>query len=102
MRRVSPVALPLAAALLLASDPASADPNCVCRARGQEFQLGASICLPSPKGPRMATCGMVLNNTSWQFSDTPCVISTGPAHGPDRLARRGMQATAAADMRPAP
>ncbi|MEJ0078179.1 MAG: hypothetical protein WDO17_22595 [Alphaproteobacteria bacterium] len=57
---------------------ASADPNCICRARGKEFELGQSTCLPSPKGPRIATCGMVLNNTSWQFTDTPCVISVAP------------------------
>jgi hypothetical protein len=102
MRRVSSVTLPLAAILLLAPDPVSADPNCVCRARGREFQLGANVCLPSPKGPRMATCGMVLNNTSWQFSDTPCVISMVPAHSLGRLAWRGMQATGGADMRAAP
>ena len=101
MRRVvSSMTLPLAAALLLAADAASADPNCVCRARGQEFELGASVCLPTPKGARMATCGMVLNNTSWQFSDIPCVVSVLRMR--ERLAQRGGQATVGGDVRAAP
>jgi hypothetical protein len=57
---------------------ASQAADCVCRAQGREFELGQTVCLASPKGPRIATCGMVLNNTSWQFSDTPCVISAAP------------------------
>jgi hypothetical protein len=80
---------------------ASADPNCICRARGKEFELGQSTCLPSPKGPRLATCGMVLNNTSWQFTDTPCVISAAPSR-PIALAKRGGVATLRADLRNAP
>ncbi len=50
----------------------------------------------------MATCGMVLNNTSWQFSDTPCVISATPSGKLERLAVRGRRATVIADMRAAP
>jgi hypothetical protein len=83
---------------------ASADPNCICHARGKEFELGQSTCLASPKGPRIATCGMVLNNTSWQFTDTPCVISSAPAGTaePVTLAERGGPATLRADLRTAP
>ena len=81
---------------------APADPNCICRARGKEFELGQSTCLPSPKGPRIATCGMVLNNTSWQFTDTPCVISQAPPAKPGALAGRGGAATLRADLRAAP
>jgi hypothetical protein len=66
--------------------PLLADPNCTCRAQGREFELGQSVCLVSPKGPRIAICGMVLNNTSWQFSDTPCVVSAVPM-GPPQDAR---------------
>jgi hypothetical protein len=72
----------LALAIDALTSVAAADPNCICRARGREFELGQSTCLPSPKGPRIATCGMVLNNTSWQFTDTPCVISQAPAEAP--------------------
>jgi hypothetical protein len=61
-------------AVLAAFDSAtSADPQCTCRALGRSFELGQSACLPSPKGPRIAVCVMVLNMTSWQISDTPCV-----------------------------
>jgi hypothetical protein len=67
--------------MVLAGDAAltAAAADCTCRARGQEFELGQSTCLQTAKGARIATCGMVLNNTSWQFSDTPCVVSEAPA-----------------------
>jgi len=52
---------------------AHAEPNCTCRARGRSFELGQSACLQTPKGPRIAVCAMVLNNTSWQLSETPCI-----------------------------
>jgi hypothetical protein len=52
---------------------AGAEPNCTCRARGRSFELGQSACLQTPKGPRIAVCVMVLNNTSWQISETPCI-----------------------------
>ena len=84
---------------------AAADPNCTCRARGQAFELGQSTCLVSPRGPRVATCGMVLNNTSWHFTDTPCVISEAPAGAIDghiALAERGGGATVSGVLRPAP
>ena len=74
--------------VVLAGDAAltAAAADCTCRARGQEFELGQSTCLATPKGARIATCGMVLNNTSWQFSDTPCVVSAAPARKPARAA----------------
>lgn len=46
--------------------------NCTCRYRGTDYHLGDAVCLNGPSGPRMATCGMVLNNTSWRMSETPC------------------------------
>ena len=58
------------------SSPIAAD--CTCRSRGRDYELGQSACLQSPKGARIATCGMVLNNTSWQFTDAPCTISAVP------------------------
>ncbi len=51
----------------------AAEPPCACRALGRSFELGQSACLSTPKGPRIAICVMVLNMTSWQVSDTPCV-----------------------------
>src|SRR5215216_3707570 len=69
------LAAALAAAASLTSPPAAAD--CTCRALGQDFELGRVVCLSTPNGPRLATCGMVLNNTSWRLSDTPCVSAHG-------------------------
>ena len=61
--------------------------DCTCRSQGRDFELGQSTCLQTPKGARIATCGMVLNNTSWQFSDTPCVVSDMPARRPAGTAK---------------
>jgi len=46
--------------------------NCFCRAQGRSFAVGQNVCLHTPDGPRIAECGMVLNNTSWHFTDRPC------------------------------
>jgi hypothetical protein len=66
----------------LAHDPAAPsgvvqvqahDPlNCYCRAQGKTFAIGETACLRTSEGPRVAECGMVLNNTSWQFTARPC------------------------------
>ena len=91
----------LPALLIALTSAAQADPNCTCLARGKTFELGQSICLASPKGPRIATCGMVLNNTSWQFSDAPCVISRR-APVVQQSAVRGGQVTVASRIPTAP
>ena len=72
---------PLLIVSLIAADALSsgASADCTCRSQGRDYELGKSVCLQTPKGARIATCGMVLNNTSWQFSDTPCVVSDVPA-----------------------
>ncbi|PVB63665.1 hypothetical protein DCO57_02475 [Labrenzia sp. 011] len=49
--------------------------SCTCRYKGQDYSLGESICLNGSDGSRMATCSMVLNNTSWQFSNAPCPVT---------------------------
>jgi hypothetical protein len=46
--------------------------NCYCRAQGKSFAVGEIACLRTAEGPRIAECGMVLNNTSWQFTARPC------------------------------
>ena len=51
-----------AALAALAAAPAWAD--CTCRAHGRDFGLGRTICLSTASGNRLATCDMVLNNTS--------------------------------------
>jgi hypothetical protein len=65
----------VAAVAILVPQLAAAD--CTCRALGRDFELGRSACLATPNGPRYATCGMVLNNTSWRISDTPCILVQG-------------------------
>ncbi len=62
---------------VLFSMPAQAqDISCTCRYKGADYGIGETICLKSPDGLRMATCGMVLNNTSWQLSNAPCPFSS--------------------------
>ena len=69
-------------AIVLATGFASeAVADCTCRALGRDFELGRSICLATPGGSRLATCGLVLNNTSWSISSTPCVESSLPPVG---------------------
>lgn len=51
-----------------AHDPA----DCRCRAQGRLFALGERACLPTGDGPRLAECGMVLNNTAWRVTARPC------------------------------
>lgn len=46
--------------------------DCVCRAGGRTFAVGESACLRTATGTRLAECGMVLNNTSWHFTERPC------------------------------
>jgi hypothetical protein len=62
----------LVATLALASEVVA---DCTCRALGRDFDLGRSVCMPTPTGFRLATCDMVLNNTSWRISSTPCVVA---------------------------
>lgn len=74
MRRF-PARLGVYAALVLAMSaarPAAAD--CTCRALGRDFPLGQTICMPTPAGSQFATCGMVLNNTSWILSEQSCAL----------------------------
>lgn len=46
--------------------------NCYCRARGQLFSEGTTICLRTGDGPRLARCVMEQNVTSWRTSSEPC------------------------------
>lgn len=49
--------------------------SCTCRYQGEDYGIGESICLKGSNGMRMATCSMVLNNTSWKFSNAPCPLT---------------------------
>jgi hypothetical protein len=37
-----------------------------------EARQGETLCIPTPEGQRMASCGMVLNVSSWTFLTEPC------------------------------
>ncbi|MXN64554.1 hypothetical protein GR183_06525 [Stappia sp. GBMRC 2046] len=50
--------------------------DCTCRYRGADYQLGDVVCLNGPKGPRLAQCQIVLNNTSWERLETQCPLSS--------------------------
>jgi len=70
-----------------ASGVTAAAADCTCRYQGRDFELGQNVCLSTPQGARIATCGMVLNNTSWKFTETPCVVSdVQPENEPARAA----------------
>ena len=47
-------------------------PDCTCRVEGRSVAVGATACLRTSDGPRLAECGMVLNNTSWKNTSRPC------------------------------
>ncbi|MES0808779.1 hypothetical protein ABLO27_04800 [Roseibium sp. SCPC15] len=63
------------AAVVFAASAHAQNVSCTCRYQGEDYGLGESICLKSPSGLKMATCEMVLNNTSWQISNAPCPVT---------------------------
>lgn len=73
MHRLLSISFTAAVLAALSSVPAQAD--CTCRAQGRMFEQGQAVCLSTPTGLRVATCGMVLNNSAWEFSQVPCVTS---------------------------
>lgn len=77
-----------AVALVMLSTPANAI-DCTCRYLGSNYEVGQEICLSGPSGPRMATCSMVLNNTSWNFTEAPCPYASlsHPGPGADNMSR---------------
>jgi hypothetical protein len=58
------------AVFLAGIGPAQAD--CTCRARGVTATHGQTVCIPTPAGQRLATCGTISNVASWFFLDAPC------------------------------
>jgi len=45
-----------------------------CVDKGKRLRQGAQVCLNTPKGPRMAVCGKVLNNSAWRISSNICQL----------------------------
>jgi hypothetical protein len=80
---------PSAAVVLIAALDAlwaGAAADCTCRAQGRNFEQGQTACLATPKGPRLESSGMVLNISSWEFSDSPCTVSNVSMPGVSRSA----------------
>ena len=73
----------IAAALAATTFPALANPDCICRANGREVHEGQTVCLRTAVGMKLARCERVLNNTSWKFSQKPCLfMSLAPQRAP--------------------
>jgi len=67
----------------LAPAATAAERQCTCRYAGQSYALGACVCIDRPgAGPQYACCSMVLNNTSWKFSDKGCPTAMSEPVGP--------------------
>jgi hypothetical protein len=48
---------------------------CRCRFKGRQFRVGELVCMSTHIGVVMARCDLMLNNTSWVPTSTPCTIS---------------------------
>ena len=48
---------------------------CLCRFQGQKYLLGETVCMSTPVGVVLARCDLMLNNTSWVPTHTPCTLS---------------------------
>ncbi|MCK6430961.1 MAG: hypothetical protein L6R19_26190 [Alphaproteobacteria bacterium] len=50
--------------------------DCTCRYDGRSYEFGTVVCLRTPQGLRLARCGMVQNNTFWDYLDQPCPLAS--------------------------
>jgi hypothetical protein len=65
-----------AAALVFSATVGSASAECKCRAPGFIAHHGEIACLKTAAGPRLARCGMVLNNSAWIFLPDSCPLAS--------------------------
>lgn len=64
--------------VMSSSVPSRSEPNCTCRYSGQSYSLASCVCIETANGGRMACCGKVLNNSSWNFTGAVCPIASAP------------------------
>jgi len=93
------------ASLWLGATGTTAEPRCTCRFAGQSYVVGTCVCMSPPGGEQQRVCcGMVLNNTSWDFTGQSCPIAqdetAAPAAAPGRLAAHVGRPLEAAAIRP--
>lgn len=60
---------------------------CRCRFQGRQYHLGETVCMSTHVGIVIARCDLMLNNTSWVPTPTPCTLSSAEAPGLMALAR---------------
>lgn len=54
---------------------AAPDVPCTCRFKGQDMQIGQTVCAQLPNGDVMLVCDRVLNNTAWKTVQQGCAVS---------------------------
>lgn len=48
------------------------EPLCFCWNDGRKIAEGATSCIRTTQGRRLAACGRVINMMSWQVTESPC------------------------------
>jgi hypothetical protein len=48
------------------------EPLCFCWSDGRKIAEGATACIRTSQGRRLASCGRVINMMSWQVTENPC------------------------------
>ena len=48
------------------------EPLCFCWNGGRKIAEGSKSCIRTTQGPRVATCGRVVNMMSWEVTETAC------------------------------
>jgi hypothetical protein len=48
------------------------EPLCFCWNDGRKIAEGATACIRTTQGRRLASCGRVINMMSWQVTESPC------------------------------
>jgi hypothetical protein len=82
-------------AFLVLATPASAGRH--CRYEGRIFNQGDMVCISVDGRTRLARCGMLLNNASWNFIDDGCPTAALTLLPNDRpLADRATESATAA------
>lgn len=66
---------------LVGSAAASAQIRCLCRYEAQNYDQGECVCMTTAMGDRLACCGRVLNNSSWNFVADGCVVAQNATLG---------------------
>ena len=82
------------ALMALYTAPAFAASECTCRFFGHSYKVGEQVCLKTPKGLRVANCGLELNNTSWKISDRACSVNTASLPQDKPLSKAALYALA--------